>query len=434
MSGARLFLALLLSLWVFMPMSYANDKMAEPTVKPLQMVSSVSVSTVDHEGLSLSLGRATLTMRERDPQFSQLAARLLNYLTEGEMADRYYWTTFKKQAVEMQQARLNDGLPTDKKFSRLRDVFVRRADNVAVSFLERDRIHSGGDSPAGDLHSVYGRNIDTATGQYLTMDEVFTGIEELAGAIEAQLRRDYPDAPFIGNKDLNVAELLRAGERELTARGGGIMAAEVHEGVGTWTLESRGATFYFNPPSLGAGRDGIYAATILFDEYPRLFREKYRRAAPGYCIEIVPGIPVRSVAGDGSGVTLGIYENDAGFYIASGSWNYQDVPTAKEPRALLVCPADGGAYLYMDAVKPDQQFPWHELRIFDLKATPRDKKTDIHHTLLASEITAINKTWNIMSDPNRFFLNDDRPEVVGSNPLANPYRVGSDGMPARIGE
>ena len=100
-------------------------------------------------------------------------------------------------------------------------------------------------------------SFDIESGKYITAKDVFTDLTELAGAIELQLRRDYPEAPcWEAGTSPDIRGLIEAGDRELTARHGGIMSSEVCEGVGTWTLEPRGGDLLFQSALPGCCASG----------------------------------------------------------------------------------------------------------------------------------------------------------------------------------
>ncbi|SEH29147.1 hypothetical protein [Selenomonas sp. KH1T6] len=358
LSFALLFLLLL-------PCAEAADAYADESVLPLVLERHVERvgPRIDTGGLDICLSHASLNLRSYIRTYSKLYGRLDAHSSEQTLSHHYGMTNYIKKAAQIHEQRLADGVPVDGVFFRERELFIRRADTVAVSFLERNLIHEGGPSLAGDLHSVYGRNIDTESGKYITLPDVFTDAEGLASAIATQLRRDYTAAPFGDNLEAAVFHCLQEGDKLITSHHGGTYTAEGNEGVGTWTLEPRGATFYFNPPGLGPVRAGIYCATILFDEYPELFKEKYRRGPASYAIELMPGLPVRTILTNGKGAAVGIYQTDSGPYLNFGPLHYQDEP-AKDIRPVLASLSDGRSFLYVDALMESGTASHHELRVF----------------------------------------------------------------------
>ena len=380
MFPVKTILSFFLLFLLLLPRAMAADAYADESVRPLELEHQMHFARTsgDTVGLDIRLSHASLNLRSHHKDYGKLGGRLSSHDSEQTLAARYGMTNYIKKAVQIHEQRLADGVPVDGVFFRERELFIRRADTVAVSFLERNLIHEGGPSLAGDLHSVYGRNIDTESGKYITLPDVFTDAEGLASAIATQLRRDYTAAPFGDNLEAAVFHCLQEGDKLITSHHGGTYTAEGNEGVGTWTLEPRGATFYFNPPGLGPVRAGIYCTTILFDEYPELFKEKYRRGPASYAIELMPGLPVRTILTNGKGAAVGIYQTDSGPYLNFGPLHYQDEP-AKDIRPVLASLSDGRSFLYVDALMESVTASHHELRVFssDGDAITRQIETNV---------------------------------------------------------
>lgn len=419
----------LLSL-LLLPRAMAADAYADESVRPLEIERHVHLVSprADTGGLDICLSHASLHLRNHHKDYGKLVGRLDAHSSEQALAARYGMKDYVQKATQIHEQRLADGLPADGTFFREREVFVRRADTVAVSFLERNLIHEGGPSLTGDLHSVYGRNIDTASGKYLTLPDVFPDAEGLAAAIARQLRRDYPDTSFGENLESAVFRCLQEGDKLITSRHGSTYIAEGNEGVGTWTLEPRGATFYFNPPGLGPVRAGIYCATVLFDEHPELFKEKYRRGPAAYAMELMPGLPVRTLLGDGEGAAVGIYQTDSGPYLNFGPLHYQDEPAA-DIRPTLVSLSDGRCYLYVDALTTS---PQHELRIFTAAGQAITRQVDAHHSSFVYGSGTYGKKWQVLTDPQHFLLTDDTARFDKKEAPAFPYMTGKDGLPEKV--
>ena len=428
MFPVKTILSFFLLFLLLLPRAMAADAYADESVRPLELEHQMHFARTsgDTVGLDIRLSHASLNLRSHHKDYGKLVGRLDAHSSEQALAARYGMKDYVQKATQIHEQRLADGLPADGIFFREREVFVRRADTVAVSFLERNLIHEGGPSLAGDLHSVYGRNIDTASGKYLTLPDVFPDAEELAAAIAKQLRRDYPDTSFGDNLEAAVFHYLQEGDKLITSRHGGTYAAEGNEGAGTWTLEPRGATFYFNPPGLGPVRAGIYCTTLLFAEHPNLFREKYRRGPAAYAIELMPGLPVRTTVGKGKKPAVGIYETPAGPYLSFGPMRYQSAP-AEDIRPTLVCLADGSCYIYVDARMDNATPAQRELRIFSIQGKTITCQTDAHHTLWGYGARCLK--YNVLTDPENFLLSDD---TVQKETSSSPCKVGKDGLPEKL--
>ena len=304
----------------------------------------------------------------------------------------------------------------------LTDIFVRRADTLALSLLEYSQSYEGG---VHGMYGVLGRNFDARTGKALTIDDVFTDRNELAGAIAAQLRRDYPSASFMESGGVGMAEMV-----EQLAR----------EGKLNWTLDPCGASFYFNPYLLASYSEGIITTTILFDEYPALFAEKYRRAPKAYCMELRPWLPVRTTFADGSGRAVNVKTTDGGVQIIMGGAILDDWGETYDLRPVLVSLADGRRYLYVDGVAAGDA--WERTRIYDLNgdapvcvpmARQMARRGDIDEDYAEAERGPIkidenrDKSFYTMADPERFSMTF-MDEATGKARLAE-CRVGADGAP-----
>jgi hypothetical protein len=108
----------------------------------------------------------------------------------------------------------------------------------------------------------------------------------------------------------------------ITMENGGVISLEktvkemVKDGSIAWTLDPWGATFYFNPYAIGSYMEGIFAATICFDEAPELFKESYRHAPAAYCVELMPYQSQRLAFAKGQKATLHVGQSDKGLLVA----------------------------------------------------------------------------------------------------------------------
>ena len=294
------------------------------------------------------------------------------------------------------------------------DVFIRRADTLAFSFLE-STWHDGG--YGGSAYFVSAKTYDARTGKELSLADVFVDIGELAGAIDTQLRRDYPDAPFMADGGLAVMAAV-----DKLAR----------EGRLSWTLDPCGASFYFDGSAMGEIK-GVYTSTILFDERPELFRDEYRRAPKSYCMELRPWLPVRTLFADGSGTALQVQQIVSGnekLTVFCGGAKYIEPGFARDVKATLVSLADGRRYIYADILSDDRDYTTY---IYDLNGdaparVPLNRTMTRHAAFRAAEPgTPGENIFYILSDPENFLINDlDTPKNL--RPLRG-CRVGADGAP-----
>ena len=408
----------------------AADRYADASLQSLMLDRKEHVMDYKNDlGDDVLLRYQDIGLREFNRAYRFLSGRMSSHNSEQELMRVHGVSSMLKNTVETHQKRLEDGLPVDGSFRRERDLYVRRADTLVVSFLERDMLHRGGPSPSGDLHSVRGRNLDSQSGKYILLQDVFTDWEGVASAVEKELRRSYPEAAFHRGGSLGILELLQACDEKLKEGLGGMQWAEANEGTATWTLEPRGVTFYFNPPSLGAFRDGIYTVTLLFDEYPELFQEKYRRGPLDYCMELMPQMPVRTTLGNGRNISVGVYDSNPGLLIDCGRERFQDTSDMDDARLVLVSLRDGRSYLYA-ACTVDKVY--HDLRVFKLDGKPMEKKVFAHWGFRDAPVPRQLPKWRILSDPGDFLLTMDGSETAAEGSLTHRFRVGTDGLPEQV--
>ena len=329
---------------------------------------------------------------------------------------------------------------------RQTDVFIRRADALAFSFVKNTW------SDEGYGHSGYradAATFDAHTGKRLSVSDVFTDLGELAGAIDMQLRRDYPDAPFMENGGRGLAEQAEA------------LLRMTGYGKPGFTLDPCGASFYFNPGMLD-GVKGVITATILFDERPELFKDEYRRAPKSYCMELCPWLPVRTVFADydeslrdslhitgsnslrskepviASGTAVQVQQvvaSNEKLTVFCGGQRYVEPGFARDVKATLVSLDDGRRYIYADILSDDREYTTY---IYDLNGetitrVPTGRTMTRHAAARAAEPETGRpgtNTFYILSDPEDFLMNDlDTPKEL--RPLRR-CRVGADGRPEVI--
>lgn len=299
----------------------------------------------------------------------------------------------------------------------LTDVFVRRADTLAVSLMKYGESYEGG---AHGLYGVSGVNFDTQTGRELTLDDVFTDKNALMKAIENRLRQDYPKASFM---ESGGSALLREMVEQM-----------VGNGTIPWTLDSCGVTFYFNPYLIGSYMEGIFTATILFNEEPDLFREKYRHAPAYYCMELMPYQKVRTTFAKNTNSSISVGSSDSGLLITVDDKKLDDSGEAGGLRPVLVSLADGNRYLYVDAL--DAGEIWERTRIYDISGKDpvlvpmmrhMTRRADIPENY--AELTADNdedKVFYVMADPTNFNMSELGAE---DGKILHDCHVGKSGLP-----
>ena len=325
------------------------------------------------------------------------------------------------QAKQDRAERKAAGATSFPDYQDMNDVFIRRADTLAVSLLEDGYNYEGG---VHGMSGVSGRTFDSKTGQELSLSDVCPDLPKLAGIIKEQLCREYPKASFVGN---------------------GAEAVDYLMGVGNiaWTLDPTGVSFYFNPYLIGSYSEGIFTTTVLFDEHPELFAEKYCRAPKEYCMELRRGLPVRASFAGKESAQIKPTTSDGGLKIIKDGAFLDDWGEAYDLRCVLVSLADGRKYLYLDGVAAGDA--WERTTVYDLNnkipmrvpmKRQMTRRSDVDEDFAEAERGPIridekrDKGFSIMADPKQFYMTL-LDEETGKAKLCE-CRVGEDGAPEII--
>ena len=329
---------------------------------------------------------------------------------------------FRAKLVEQAKAdraeRQAAGATTFSAYQDMNDVFIRRADTLAVSLLEYSVNYEGG---VHGMSGVRGRNFDSKTGRELALPDVCPDLPKLAGVIREQLCREYPNASFAANGAEAVNLLMGAGNI-------------------AWTLDPTGVSFYFNPYLIGSYSEGIFGTTILFDEHPELFVEKYCRAPQAYCMELRPYIPARASFANGDSAQVRVFSSDGGQRISLNGVVLDDWGETYDQRPVLVSLADGRRYLYVDSVGAGDA--WERTTIYDVNGdkpvlVPMQqqftRRADVDEDFAEAERGPImidekrDKGFAVMADPEDFYMTRLN-EATGKAELCQ-CRIGADGTP-----
>ena len=391
---------------------------ADESLRPVQLAVSTHHETDrDKEGELLhsshtivtlaGAGEDTVALQEALWAYSKAVVERRQQLREDMLA----------RAIEDRAERKAYGSSSFIPHETLSDVYVRRADTLAVSLLEYGEGCEGG---AHNIYGVMGRNWDAKTGRELALGDVFTDKKALMAAIENRLRQDYPKASFM---ESGGSTLLK----EMTEQ-------MVGNGTIPWTLDPCGATFYFNPYLIGSFMEGIFTATILFNEEPGLFREKYRHAPASYCMEILPYQKVRTTLARNKNSSISVGSSDSGILIAVDDRKLDDSGEAGSLRPVLVSLADGRRYLYVDAL--DAGEIWESTRIYDISGKAPVLVPMLRHMTRRADIpenyaeltvdSDKDKIFYIMADPMHFNMSELGAE---DGKILHGCRVGKSGLP-----
>ena len=317
-----------------------------------------------------------------------ISVTLANYSQEKSQDFEKTRRNMLQQAKLDRNERLKYGATSFPAFETNRDLKVRRADSLVVSFQENSSDYMGG---VHGMYGISGRSFNAYTGRELKLFDIFTDMNALSEAIKKQLMFDYPNSSF--------------------AQGGGASMREtvdrlVRDNHLMWTLDPRGVTFYFNPYLIGSYAEGLFTTTLFFTEYPEIYRkDEYRggvewKGPKGYCMEMPLFLTMRlsdsprderiSVSG-GEHITI-VYCGET----------LQDPVPNKEIRPVFVHCNDGKQYLYVDYTNNKKDF---KLRVYDLNGERPKLVGEFDMTRLASSPeNPASRKWYIMSDPNDFYL------------------------------
>ncbi len=207
------------------------------------------------------------------------------------------------------------------------DIIVRRADSVVLSLLEMTEDYMGG---VHGMYGYFGVNFDTATGKRLNISDVCNNAEVLIKAIMTRLHEDSPQSPFEG------------AEEHITQ--------QVIEDKLNFTIDPHGISVYFNPYEIGCYAEGLFMATLLFDEYPDLFKDKYRQLPESYCQTLTRYDSNIVSFKNGMRNYIQLHIDDDGYYKVSCDGNIvgDKIGLQGVQPPILVHMDNGKNYLYID--------------------------------------------------------------------------------------
>ena len=331
-------------------------------------------------------------------QMSDEAAKMYPNLSKA--IDKYN-TEEHDKAMERQRKyheealSLKQEMPPDAfhQFYDKSDLIVRRADSTVLSLLDMSEDYLGG------VHGMYGCigvNFDTATGKRLQISDVCTDAETVV--------RDYPRSPF-ENTEAYVME-------------------HVVQNTLNFTIEPAGMTVYFNPYEIGSYAEGLFTATILFSEYPGLFKDKYKQLPQAYCETLTLHYPNIVSFTPGMRNYVQVYLDDNGNYnVGCGGGIAEDqtgLQGLKPP--VLAHMANGKNYLYIDGYIDNVG---RSLHVYDIS----DSKIELVWVLPCTfkDMGGLKKyeTWWIPTDPSNVQFYSLEAIEEGGTPM-NRYGIIKD--------
>lgn len=144
-------------------------------------------------------------------------------------------------------------------YEYISDTFVKRADDKVLSFMESVHTYEGG-AHGTNYYNAF--NFDVQTGAEITLEDVITDINALPMILEDELLEKYSDEGYFYEAP---SEMLMPY----------ITPGAEYQPEFTWTIGYDGVTFYFSNYEITAYAAGTQAVTVLYSEYPQIFRENY---------------------------------------------------------------------------------------------------------------------------------------------------------------
>jgi len=395
----------------------AQEKVADydTSVRPLMPLTTTIqyFSDKDDKGELLESHWTSINYMGNPAENQRQITDALTEYSVGE--DSTFRKTRKRMLKEVKVFRaecLQENAPFYGPFEYKIDLHVRRADSRVVSFQEFFSDYNGG---VHGMYGVTGKSFDTASGRELKLTDLFSDTDGLLRAIKQQLGFDYPNASFMESGGELLNELDNA----------------MKEGYLNWTIDPRGVTFYFNPYHIGSYAEGIFQTTILFSEYPDIYKKNSGTGSiqwtgpKEYCMELVPYQTTRlSDSPRNDRIYVTGYEDE--ILIDYCGTRLQDACHAKRVRPVLVNLKDGRRYLYADYTKDGSNY---QLRVYDLNGSEPKFVKELPMTRLDSHSgSQALQRWSIMSDPENFFMYSAK----GSPFMPGKWlrcRVGSNGLP-----
>ena len=288
-------------------------------------------------------------------------------------------------------------------FSYERDLQMCRADSLVVSFLQREYSYTGG---VHGNYGQYGVNLNTLTGAPLAISDVFTDTETLSATIVTKLRKKYPNSAFT-HLDEHIQSLSA-------------------DGSFNWTLDPRGATFYFNPYEIAPYAEGILTVTILFQEQPQLFQDSYRQTAPEYAEPFAANnLPlVTSLKDNGQTDTISIITSREAMHIRVNGKESVFPVYAAYLDPILIHMADGRNYLYIGGTTNDDK---EQIFVFRLDGNTAHHIGTLPYTFRHVTSSGKQESYHFLTNPNGFLLDKNAPDtsgIVGTDICS----VGKDGL------
>ena len=349
--------------------------------------------------------------------FPKLAAALKAYNDSAYQEAIREQSSGREEALRDWQERKKSGYADSfNGHSNERDLIVKRADSLILSFVETQWTYTGG-AHGGQMYR--GVNFDASTGERLSLYQVFPDGEMLVETIIAKLYEENKQGTFFDSMEATVADQI------------------IHDKA-SWVIGPRGVTFYFNQYEIAAYAAGTITTTIMFDAQPGLFNEKYKLGPASYCEELTtyPSDTV-SLYDDGAGKAdsiMAFVDSDKLNIILDGKKVYSGpFVGGNKITPVFVHTGGGSNFLYVDyGYASPQMGVGRQMDVFRLDS---GKATFVHTSPYSFQRTfdqtKTGEQWIgqwIMTDPYEFNIDEPYLSTTGES-KTHTVQIGEEGFP-----
>ena len=277
-----------------------------------------------------------------------------------------------------------------------------RADTNVVSLIIREEPGSA------ELSSV---NIDTETGNFLTISDIFSDTDKLASALKTQYGEDYPDLPALTAEELDPEQYI-------------------------WTLSPDGCIFYFPDPEK---KEIVNRTLLLRSANKDLFREK-GTSVPNSAVRVfeINEDHIFDRDSDGTADRIRVSANPVeGLYkkaeVTLNGQSAQCYFTAFTVDRIVpvVMKTGDGCWLYLAC--EDSKGPGN-IAVFDIsKDIPENMGIPTGNTGIPYLAGEDGWTEILPGDPEAFLL-ESTVDLITSFPAVTEYKMDAEGLPKQTGE
>ena len=294
-------------------------------------------------------------------------------------------------------------------------IYMQRADNHIVSFLEHVYEYTGG------VHPNYfwlGQNYEPYTGEKLKLTEVLTDCTDLPTILEKKITEKYSGVTFFDLEDT---------------------LSQYKPEDFTWTVDYQGITFWFSPYEIAAYAVGTLSAKIWFDEFPDMFNEEYKVAPENYAISLPVGLDIEFDLVEDDGKKDSVYTETVpdqyGSYnmlstVVNGITYTDEINYAYEFDVYLVHMGNKN-YIYSDSWSDNN---YHMICAVDISETEMKQIAQLSGTGFCGEYVEEGYETGtlyhqVLNDPSEFRLST-RFDILGTRDAFAHYKVNeTDGRP-----